>query len=74
MEAFLNILSSIPSYVADNALIVSAVALLYEVIGRFIKSTKVQSIPRMLVKLMHGLSYALEAIAKAGDKIIPDKK
>ena len=74
MDKVLEILMSVPQLIADNALVISGLAVVYEVVARFIKSEKLQSVPRMIVKILRGVSVALEAIAKLGDKVIPDKK
>lgn len=74
MESVILFLGNLPAIIADNALLISSLAVVYEVAARFIKTEKLQSVPRMIIKILRLVSVLLEAVAKVGDKIIPDKK
>lgn len=63
------------SKIAEHIVAWSTVAVIVlEIVLRLVKSSKVQSIFRLIPKVLHGVSKIFEAVASIFDKVVPDRQ
>ncbi len=70
MDILQQISDLIAEYSGTSVLVLGVV---FELVARFVKSDKLQSIPRMVAKALHLLAMIFEGVSSVVDKVVPDR-